>query len=186
MDDIIIDNEQFKVCMVKKSKHYYKEVGFWGGIVVAAIVACIVVINIVAYLSNVIHIDNMTAVLIFLMYAASFLGITYALTSGSSHFITEFIRNFILLHGLVIVFVGTVIVTLVCMIAIPIEVAIILGKVMFDVTGSVDVAFFGGIAVFVIMMPVNIAAFQCFKIEAYMDKCLATSIGWFHVNGDGK
>ena len=180
-EDIMIDPDQFKVCMVKKTKHYYKEIGFWSGIVVLGLLVSIGIVFGIQYLSGIFKIDNIVMILVFVIYATLMLGITYVITKDSSHFITMFIRNFIALHGLIIAFVGTITITMICLSAIPIELAIICAKLFFDITGNFDIMFFGGIAVFVVTVPLNVAAFQCFKIEEYMDKCFLTSMDWIKI-----
>ncbi len=184
MEDI--DTEQFKVCMIKKSKHYYKEVGFWAGLIVGSLIALIVGCTAIHYISDFFNIDNVWLLLIFAIYLIFMISITYAITNGVPNFFTSFIYNFVVLHGVAIIFIGSLVIVMICLAAIPIELTIISAKIIFNVTEDYNLTLIGLISTFIITAPINLAAFKCFKIEEYMDDCLKRSLCWFKIGDVNK
>jgi hypothetical protein len=96
------------------------------------------------------------------------------------------VYNFIVLHGVGIVFIGSLVIVMISLSAIPVELAIISAKAIFNATGDYNLSLVGSIITFIITAPLNIAAFQCFKIEPYMDECLKKSLCWFKLGDENK
>lgn len=179
-DDLIINPDQFKVCMVKKSKHYYKTVGIWSAFLLSAFLISWGIVYGIDYISKILKMDYLFIAIVAALYIAFVMGLAYAVTNKESvHYVITFIRNIIAFHGVGIVFFGSLALDMICLSAIPVELAIILGQVIFNITGgNFGVAFIGAVIIFIATMPVNISAFQCFKIEAYLDGCMHKSLLW--------
>jgi len=182
MEDI--DSGQFKSCMRKKSKYYYK-LSFQLTAVLICIVGVMVgIIYGVEFLIKFINnADNLFFICIGIIYLICVSGLTWALSDGSENIIKDFAWNFVALHGVFIVFASTITICLMCLIAIPSELAIIAGKFIFDLTNDTMFTIIGGIVVFILTIPVNISAFECLKIDPYTSEMIEKSLRWLRVRG---
>jgi hypothetical protein len=181
MEDI--DSEQFKSCMRKKSKYYYK-LAFKLTLGLIGIVGVIVGISYgVEFLIKFINADNLFFICIGIIYLICVSGLTWALSDGSENIIKDFVWNFIALHGIFIVFASTIAICLIGLIAIPAELAIIAGKFIYDLTNNTMFTIVGGIVVFILTIPVNISAFECLKIDPYTSEMIEKSLRWLRVHG---
>jgi len=183
MSDIVIDNNQFKSCMVKKSKYYYKSAIQLAAIITGTIIFITALIFGMDFISKFFNMDSLFFILIGIIYFIIMGGISWAISDGSKNIIRDFVWNFIALHGVFFVFVAMIVIIIICLIAVPIELAFIGGKIIFGLTNDKLLTVISGIFIFIFTLPITISMFECFKIDPYTDELIRKSVLWFRCKG---
>jgi hypothetical protein len=170
---------QFRICLVKKSKYYFKKelvaVGT-GLLILAGIGLCIMLM---AWISSAFAIDSYRIWAIVALDLFVFGGIAIACAFDTEHALMNFVKAFFKLHIIAVTFIILLGLEMVCLVGAPIMAISLVWLIFSEVLGfGVIGGLISGIIIGIIVIPVNYSAFICFKIDPFINEQWTRILSW--------
>lgn len=170
---------QFKICLVKKSKHYFKKelIAVGTGLLVLAGMGLIV--TMLAWASSAFALDNYRLWAILALDLFVFGGVAIACALGTDHALINFIKAFFKLHVIAVTFIVLLGLEMVCLVGIPVMAISLVWLIFSEVLGmGVIGGLISGIVIGIIVIPVNYSTFVCLRIDPWVDEQWRKVLSW--------
>ena len=170
---------QFKICLVKKSKYYFKKeliaVGT-GLLILAGLGLCI---TLMAWISSAFAIDSYRIWAMLALDLFVFGGIAIACAFDTEHALINFVKAFFKLHIIAVTFIILLGLEMICLVGIPIMAISLVWLIFSEVLGfGVIGGLISGTIIGIIVIPINYSAFICLRIDPWVDEQWKRILSW--------